>query len=178
MRWGAATVLDLGSNTGEAARIAVEAGASHVVGLEKDWASADISFVEAAKSGLPILPLVMDLTNPSPAQGWHNKEWSNLGDRNRSDAVYSLAILHHLVLAEGIPMEHAIAWICGLGRRGIIEFVSPEDPMVIAIRDRIVNPAIKYSKEYFLAQLSRHASVVGERSLTETGRCIFAYEVK
>lgn len=176
-KWESASVLDLGSNTGEASHVAARSGARHVVGLEQDWACANTAFLEAAKSGAPVLSLVMNLANPSPSQGWDNKEWQDLPARNRSDTIYALAVLHHLVLGEGIPMQKVLSWICGLGARGIIEFVPADDPMAASLRARMANPAIVYSKEHFLESLERHARVVDTRTVTGSGRCLFAYEV-
>ena len=174
--WGPDTVLDLGTNTGEAALLAATLKARCVVGIEQDAVAANIAYNRARQLNLPVLALVMNLTNPSPAQGWQNQEWSNFYDRSRADVVYALAILHHLVLGEGIPLDQIVARIAELGKRGIIEFVPPDDPMAASISRRVRNYAVNYSKDGFLAALGRIADVVGQEVVTDTGRCVYAYE--
>jgi len=176
--WRPDTVLDLGTNTGEAALLAAKLEARNVIGIEQDAVSANVAFNKARQFDLPVLPLVMNLTNPSPAQGWENREWSSFNDRCRADVVYALAILHHLVLGEGIPLAQVVARTVSLGKRGIIEFVPPDDPMAVSIRRRVRNYSLDYSKDSFLAALGRIANVVGQEVVTSTGRCVYAYEKK
>ncbi len=175
-KWRPDTVLDLGTNTGEAAFLAATLDVKSVVGIEQDEVAANIAYNQARQRDFPVLPLVMNLTNASPSQGWKDQEWSSFYDRCGADLVYSLAILHHLVLGEGIPLDDVVARIVGLGRRGIIEFVPPDDPMCVAIRRRIRNYAVDYSKDRFLAALRSIADVVGEQLVTDTGRTLYAYQ--
>jgi hypothetical protein len=176
--WRPNAVLDLGTNTGEAALLAASLKTSNVVGVELDAVAANIAYNQARQRDLPVLPLVIDLTNPSPSQGWQNQEWSSFYDRCRAETVYALAILHHLVLGGGIPLDQAVARIVSLGKQGIIEFVPPNDPMAASIRNRVRNCAIDYSKDSFLAALKRVADIVGQDVVTDTGRCLYAFEKK
>lgn len=42
-----------------------------------------------------ILPLLPDLTNPSPGIGWENQERISLLERDPPDTVFALALIHH-----------------------------------------------------------------------------------
>jgi len=177
-KWRPDGVLDLGSNTGEVSFCAIQNGAKNVVGLERDYIAANIAYRKAKKECPTVLPLVMNLTNPSPAQGWNNEEWYSFQARNGADTVFSLALLHHLVLGEGIPMARVIAWICSLGKRGVVEFVPPEDPMAAEMRTRIRNYAVRYSLDDFLTLLTTLATITDECVVMENGRRLYAYVVK
>ena len=63
-------VWDMGANTGFHSRLACEIGA-RVVAFDIDPACVEMNYLQAAKSGeTKILPLLLDLTNPSPGIGW------------------------------------------------------------------------------------------------------------
>ena len=51
-----------------------------------------------------ILPLVIDLANPSPDLGWGNAERDRFQARGRFDLVMALALIHHLAISNNIPL--------------------------------------------------------------------------
>ena len=77
-----------------------------------------------------ILPLVVDLANPSPGLGWRGVERSRLEDRGRPDLVLCLALVHHLAIGRNVPFAELVAWLRALGARLVIEFAARDDPMV------------------------------------------------
>ncbi|MCK4604899.1 MAG: SAM-dependent methyltransferase, partial [Deltaproteobacteria bacterium] len=93
-------VWDLGANTGEFSLIAASHG-SFVVSIDGDPACTEHVYQRLSReSGLKgILPLTMDLANPSPSLGWDNRERLSLRDRGPADLVLALALVHHLVLS-------------------------------------------------------------------------------
>ena len=124
-------VLDLGCNTGEYSELAAEAG-SAVVAIDRDAASVDALCRRAAAAGHDILPLVVDLSRPSPALGWANRECLSFLDRSAGafDLVLALALVHHLLVGEGIPLVQVVEALHHPSRgRVIVEFVAPADPM-------------------------------------------------
>lgn len=126
-----AQVLDIGANTGEFSAMAAEMGAK-VVALERDQAAAERIFGMARARDLHILPLHADLARPTPAVGWENAESTALLPRleGRSDAVLMLAVIHHLILMEQIPIPAIMDLVHRLTRRHLIlEWVPVEDPM-------------------------------------------------
>ena len=69
---GAATIWDLGANTGYFSFLAHDLGL-RVVSFESDPACVERTYVEAkAKGATRLLPLVQDLANPTPSFGWEN----------------------------------------------------------------------------------------------------------
>ena len=126
---GCGLVLDLGANDGEYARLAAR-HARHVVAVEADEAVADECYRRLrADADRRVMPLVMDLANPSPGSGWRGRERASFGDRARPDAVLALALVHHLAIGRNVPLTEVVDWLAGFGGRLVVEFVDPADPM-------------------------------------------------
>jgi SAM-dependent methyltransferase len=130
-----ARVLDVGANTGHFSALAASAGAS-VVAVDSDVQCVGGIWRRAQTQGLDILPLVVDFSRPSPALGWRNREQPSFLARARGsfDAVLMLAVLHHLLVTERIPLEAVLEVAAEITRDYLlVEFVAPEDPMFIRI---------------------------------------------
>ena len=125
------TVLDVGANEGHFSFLAARQGAS-VVAIDSDPVVAGAIWRAASLDRLDVLPLVVDLTRPTPAIGWRNQECLSFLDRatGHFDMVMMLAVLHHMLVTERIPLEDLLALAADLTRDyALIEFVAPEDPM-------------------------------------------------
>jgi hypothetical protein len=170
-----ALLLDIGCNAGEYSEIALAAGAQQVLGLERDPGAANRAVIRAHGLKKPFLPLQLDIQNPSPAQGLDLSERRSLADRVKPDALLCLALIHHLVIGEGVPLPAALRSIVGLAPRGLIEFVPPDDPM----SKRIGGPAERlrhpYDLETFVTELARLADLGQRSELTSTGRVLIEY---
>ena len=126
-----ACVLDIGANTGEFSALAASLGAS-VIALERDAAAAERIYQRSVAQQLDILTLHADLARPTPAAGWLNTESSALLPRleQQADMVLMLAVIHHLILMEQIPLTRILALLHRLTRRYlIVEWVPVTDPM-------------------------------------------------
>ncbi len=124
-------VLDAGANTGHFSVRAARAGAA-VVALDRDPACVGALWRQARRQQLNILPLVMDLARPSAALGWRNRECPSFLERATGafDGVLMLAVLHHLLVAERIPLEEVLRLASELTTSLLlIEFIAPEDEM-------------------------------------------------
>jgi SAM-dependent methyltransferase len=130
-----ARVLDIGANTGDFSALAASLGAPHatqVVALERDQAAADRLFRMARQRNLPILTIHADLGRPTPAAGWRNAESLALLPRldAQFDLVLMLAVIHHLLLMEQIPLPEILALCHRLTRHHLVlEWVPVADPM-------------------------------------------------
>lgn len=124
-------VWDLGCNNGRHSRLTAQHARS-VVAVDSDHATVDRLYRElCAEPGEGnILPLVIDLADPSPSQGWRTSERRSLDERGQPDLVLALALVHHLVIAANIPMRGVVAWFASMQAELIVEFPSREDPMV------------------------------------------------
>ena len=125
------SLLDVGCNTGHFSAMAARAGA-RVVSIDYDPVVVDEVWRRARGESLNILPLVVNLTRPTPGVGWRNRESASFLDRARGsfDAVLMLAVVHHMLVTERIPLDEILSQAAELTTRWlIIEFIGPEDSM-------------------------------------------------
>ena len=125
-----ARVLDVGCNTGVYSNLAADAGAE-VVSVDTDLQAVDRLCASLKGSGKNILPLCVDLARPTPAAGWENRESASFLGRcsGHFDTVMMLAVLHHLLLHNQVPMDRIAALCSGLTTQHLVlEWVPPADP--------------------------------------------------
>jgi SAM-dependent methyltransferase len=174
---GPARVLDIGANTGEFSALAAGMGAE-VVALERDLASADRVFRMARERKLPIQTIHADLARPTPAVGWENAESLALLPRLEAqfDLVMMLAVIHHLLLMEQIPLPAVLELCHRLTRRHlIVEWVPVEDPMYQSLmrgRDSLYG---SLSEADLLAACTGRFNRI-DRCALDNGRVLFLFE--
>jgi SAM-dependent methyltransferase len=124
------TVVDLGANDGTYSLLAAD-HAGYVVAADSDEAVIDGLYRRLrSERREDVLPLVLDVTDPSPALGWRNRERAPFAQRVHPDAVLALALVHHLAIGANVPLSEVVDWLVSLGGRLIVEFVDRDDPMV------------------------------------------------
>ncbi|HVW09817.1 MAG TPA: class I SAM-dependent methyltransferase [Bryobacteraceae bacterium] len=124
-------VLDIGANAGEFSLLAAKAGA-RVVAIDSDPETVAALWRSASAAGADVLPLVVDFARPTPPAGWVGREHAGFLDRaaGHFDCVLMLAVMHHLLVSERIPLDQILEAAAGLTTRWLaIEYVGPGDPM-------------------------------------------------
>ncbi len=172
-----AQVLDIGANTGTYSLMAAAAGAE-VVALDCDTAALEQLWRAAAEQKKPVTAMVANIARPTPAAGWRNREHLSLLDRlcGRFDMVLMLAVIHHLILREQLPLAH-IGELCAcLTRRWlIVEWVPPSDPMYqewLRGRDHLYG---HLSEDDLIQAFAPHFLAAGRRALSN-GRVLLLLE--
>ena len=164
---------DLGANTGRYSRIAADAG-KRVLAWDIDAAAAEQNYRAVRSEGrTDILPLILDLANPSPGIGWGGRERRSLFERANPDVVLALALVHHLAISRNIPLPMLVDLLATLAPHAVVEFVPKEDSMVrrlLATR-RDVFP--DYSLDGFRAAATERFDIVGETAIAESPRVLF-----
>lgn len=128
-------VWDLGCNDGAYARVAAER-AETVVAMDGDQPVVDRLARElAAEGNTTILPLVVDLADPSPDRGWRGAERAALPVRGTPDLALALALVHHLAISRNVPLAEIADWLVSLGGSVVVEWVDPADPMARRLLD-------------------------------------------
>ncbi len=170
-------VLDVGCNSGVYSDLAADAGAE-VIAIDTDQHTVDALCRRLTGTSKPILPLVADLANPTPAAGWRNRESRGFLDRCRGqfDAVLMLAVLHHLLLHDQVPLAE-IAELCASLTTAtlVLEWVPPTDTMfrgLVRGRDAVF---AGITESNFRATFSAHFHTVAEQPLAN-GRILFHFE--
>ncbi|MBN1343824.1 MAG: SAM-dependent methyltransferase [Phycisphaerae bacterium] len=125
------TAWDLGANTGLFSRIAGRRGAA-TMSFDVDPACVEMNFLSCRAEHEPnVLPLCLDVTNPSPGIGWSHEERSSLAARGPADVAIALALVHHLALGEGVPLDRIARFLRQVCDHLIVEFVAKDDPMAL-----------------------------------------------
>lgn len=169
-------VFDIGCNSGDFTRTALDAGAGGAIGFDYDFGALEKAFSRFDKDGANVLPLWLDAANPSPAQGWAGAERKGLAERGGADALLALAVVHHLAIGRNVPLEMAVDWLMSHAPTGIIEFPSKRDAMVQELLSTRPDIFPDYTEEAFLAFAGRRAAIVAQRRLGENGRLLIQYD--
>ena len=160
------TVWDLGANTGEFSSIAA-AHEAFTVGIDGDPACVELMYqrLHQGKRIKKILPLTMDLANPSPGLGWDNNERYSLKDRGPADLVLALALLHHLVFTNCVPLPMIAEWFGGFARHLLVEFIPISDTMVQKLLRNRGDEHHSYDLEVFMTSFSKFFEFIDQVSL-------------
>lgn len=169
-------VWDLGANTGEFSAIAAR-HAERVTAWDVDPAAVERHYLACRANAVPnVLPLVLDLTNPSPAIGWALTERDSLTQRATPDVVMALALVHHLAISNNVPLSDIAQFLASLGPRLLIEFVPKADSQVqrlLATRQDIYE---EYHQEGFEHAFAPWFETVRANPIEGTLRTLFAME--
>jgi hypothetical protein len=123
-------VWDVGANDGYFSKLA-SPHADLVVAIDADNVVIERLYRSLQGEGPGnVLPLVVNLADPSPALGWRGRERRRLEDRDRPDLVLMLAVIHHLIITHNLPLTEVVDWLTELGSEVLIEWVPPDDPLV------------------------------------------------
>jgi ribosomal protein L11 methylase PrmA len=170
------SVVDLGANTGVFSRLAARRGIE-TVSCDSDPGCVEISYRWARDHrDEKLLPLLTDLTNPSPAIGWDNRERLAISERVRGDVVFALALVHHLAISNNVPLESVAAYFAKFGGHLIVEFIPKTDEMVrrmLRAREDIFS---EYSREGFEKAFGTVFKIVRSRDLKNSLRTIYLME--
>jgi hypothetical protein len=171
-------VWDVGANNGYFSRIASDAGIP-TIALDIDPAAVEQNYRACiSRKEKNMLPLVMDLTNPSPAIGWQNKERSSMMERGPADAVLALAVIHHLAISNNVPLPQLAEFFCELGKWLIIEFVPKSDSQVQRLLTSREDIFTDYNVEKFTEAFQEKFTIHEVIPIQDSQRALFLMERK
>ncbi len=172
--FGPGVVWDLGANTGDYSRVARESGAS-VIAFDIDPGAVERNYRAVRASGEPgILPLLLDLANPSPALGWAHRERRSLEERGPADALLALALIHHLAIGRNVPLDRIAEYFARLGRSLVVEFVPKSDSQVHRLLRNREDVFGDYHREGFEAGFGRYFHIESVHPVTGSERVIYS----
>jgi ribosomal protein L11 methylase PrmA len=172
------SVWDLGANVGLFSRIASERGIP-TVSFDIDPGAVETNYLESvAKGETNILPLVIDLTNPSPGLGWESQERMSLPERGPADVVFALALVHHLAIANNVPLSRLSSSFSRFCKWLIIEFVPKTDAQVQKLLSFREDIFAGYTQSSFERTFSACFNMKRQESITDTDRTLYLMEKK
>lgn len=170
------TAWDLGANNGlfsrELSRRGVETVASDV-----DPAAVEQNYLALKAAGESrLLPLVIDLTNPSPALGWAHSERDSLLERGPADLVMALALVHHLAISNNVPLPRLARFLARAGRWAIVEFVPKSDSQVKRLLASRVDIFDLYTEAGFEEAFSHFFTLVEKTVIPGSQRALYLFK--
>ncbi len=175
-RMNPGTVWDLGGNTGVFSRIAAEKG-NYAICFDNDYGAVERNYLETkSRKETRLLPLVLDLTNPSPAIGWINRERESFLERGPADAILALAVVHHLAIGNNLPLDRIADFLALCGPRLIVEFIPKEDSQVRRLLSTRKDIFTDYTREKFEAAFRKVYRIEESVSIPESARTLYWME--
>lgn len=169
------SVLDLGANNGEFSRIASRAGI-YTVSSDIDPAAVEKNYLQMRKDkDENLLPLRLDLTNPSPALGWAHRERYAFTQRGPADMVFALALVHHLAISNNVPLDQVAEYFSELGNWLVIEFVPKSDSQVMKLLQNREDIFDRYTSEGFEKAFMEFFEVQERVNVLESDRVLYLY---
>jgi len=173
-----ALVWDLGANNGVFSRVAGESG-SYVISFDIDPAAVEQNYRQMKNDKTEnLLPLLLDLTNPSPAIGWANRERDSFGSRGPADMVLALAVIHHLAISNNVPLAQLSDFFAETSKWLVIEFVPKTDSQVkklLASREDIFP---NYTRDGFESAFKEKFNIHSAVDVRDSDRVLYLLESK
>jgi len=172
------TVWDLGANTGEFSRVASDMSITTVAfDIDPGAVQQNYDQIKRKKEEF-MLPLVMDLTNPSPDLGWRNAERDSMKVRGPVDLVMALALVHHLAISNNVPLTSLAEYFAELCEHLIIEFIPKEDSQVKRLLASRLDIFPDYTLEGFKQAFENAFTLVDEKPVEGSARTLFLMKRK
>jgi SAM-dependent methyltransferase len=151
------SVLDVGANIGRYSAIAARGGA-RVTACEADAAALALCHETARADGLNILPLVINVFSSAPTAGRGGVACPGPIERFKSELVMGLAVMHHVVALQRLPMTRICELFAALSERLLLlEFVPALKPKMGA---SVVPNLDDYTAEDVESCLKQHFRLV------------------
>lgn len=170
------SVWDLGANTGVFSRLAGERGI-WTAAFDLDPGAVELNYLQSRREAdANLLPLLLDLTNPSPSQGWAHQERDSLIRRGPAGALLALALIHHLAIGNNVPLPSVADFLSRLGSKLLIEFVPKSDSQVqkmLSTRDDIFDD---YSADGFESAFQQHFRIIRRTPVAQSERVLYWLE--
>jgi ribosomal protein L11 methylase PrmA len=171
-----ALAWDLGANTGVFSRVVSEA-APQVVAFDIDPTAVEKNYRQVkVEKNEKLLPLLLDLTNPSPALGWANRERDAIASRGPADLALALALIHHLAISNNVPLPQLADFFTQTAKWLVIEFVPKTDSQVrklLASREDIFP---NYTREGFETAFREKFKIHEAVNVNESERVLYLME--
>jgi SAM-dependent methyltransferase len=171
-------VWDFGCNLGTFSRMASET-AQYVVAFDADPLVIENLYQRVkAENNRRVLPLVVDVVNPSPSLGWRGLERRNLPDRGKPDLIICLALIHHLVVGANVPLAECVDWLASFQADVLIEFVDRHDPMVRRLLRNREDDYSDYDEDVFRSHFCTTFDILWSERLTSSSRTLYYGRIK
>jgi hypothetical protein len=125
-----------------------------------------------------LLPLILDLTNPSPAIGWLNAERESFLRRSIFDMTLCLAFIHHLAISNNLPFAKIAELFSQSSDNLIIEFVPKEDSNAQRLLSSREDIFTEYTQESFVKEFTAYFIIKEQSPVQGSARTLYLMHKK
>lgn len=166
-------VWDLGANIGVFSRLASNKGI-FTLSFDIDPVAVERNYIQSKNEGQEnLLPLLLDLTNPSPAIGWENGERLSLIERGMADAAFALALIHHLAISNNLPFEKIAKFLSRCCKSLIVEFIPKDDSQIKRLLLSREDIFIDYNQKIFEEKFKKFFNIERLVRIGDSNRVLY-----
>ena len=167
------TAVDLGANEG-AFSFLLAAKNIRIIAADSDHSPINKLYRKIKQEKEKnILPLLIDLANPSSSTGLNNKERISFIDRTNCNLGLALALVHHLAIGKNIPFEKLAEFFENLADHFIIEFIPKTDKKVKFMLQQKKDIYNNYNEENFVHSFEKYFSIRKKHEIGNSGRILY-----
>ena len=171
-------VWDIGANTGLYSRVSSDRGIG-TIAYDIDPAAVEKNYrMVSEKQEEHILPLLLDLGNPSPGIGWGNTERESFFQRGPVDLVMALALIHHVAISNNVALARTAEQFARIADFLIIEFVPKSDSQVKILLSTREDIFPDYRRDAFEEEYAQFFDIVRSVELEGTERTLYLMRKK
>ena len=169
----ARTCIDFGANEGAFSEIVAT---KNIATIAVDFDPICVNRLYQKSKTKPnnrILPLVLDISNPTPGSGLNNQEHQPFLHRANADLALALALVHHLAIGKNIPLERVAAFFAGISKYLLIEFIPKSDEKIRLMLQSKKDIYLNYSKEDFEAAFGAFYQIERQQMISDSERILY-----
>lgn len=166
------TIIDLGCNTGTYSFITAKT--HKVIASDIDSDCIDTIYKHENINDKSITPIVINLMNPSSSCGWALQERKSIFERLRVEGFLALALIHHICIANNVPLERFVSFLSQIASKGVLEWVGKEDPMVEFLLRNRIDVFQDYTWDHFEKSVSKYFKITDTMPLNNGTRILCA----
>lgn len=164
---------DIGANDGTFTKIAYSRGIKSVA-FDIDPLAVNNHYKNLKESNeANALPLILDMTNPSPGLGWASTERASVTKRSGVDLIMALAIIHHLAISNNVPLDQIAQLMSNWGKALIIEFVPKGDSQVDLLLLSRKDIFTEYDQPTFEKVFSNYFEIIESKQIEGSTRVLY-----
>lgn len=171
-------VIDIGGNIGTYSRLASAIGRETLC-IDIDPAAIEKNYLVGKKEKeINLLPLIMDITNPSPGIGWANQERHPFFERSNAETIMVLALIHHLAISNNVPLQKISDVFSLMCNYCIIEWVPKEDSQVQRLLSTRKDIFPEYTQEYFEESFKQNFEIIERKQINKSLRVLYLIKTR
>ena len=168
----------MGANTGHFSKITEDFGI-RTIAFDSDPAVVERLYLDCKNENRKqILPLFIDITNPTPDIGWDSSERLSIVNRGPASLVSALALIHHLSIGQNIPFENLSSFFQKICQWLIIEFIPQEDSQVVKMLTNRRDIFTQYTQFHFEKVFSEQFLLCKKTKIKDSLRVMYLFKNK